>query len=132
GGVRVEAEEEPLCEMAELFQLLLRERRSHRGDRCAPAPLMESEHVGIPLHDDRLILLGDRCPSAVEAVDDLALAKELALGRIDVLRLDRVVVVKAQRSKTEHAAARVREREDEAAGVVVVATAVDEARSHEL
>ena len=47
GGVRVEAKEEPLREMAELFQLLLRECRSHRGDDRAPATLMESEHVRV-------------------------------------------------------------------------------------
>src|SRR5215218_10437933 len=118
--------------MPELLQLLLRERGSHRGDDGAPATLMESEHVGIALHDDCLVLLGDRCARPVEPVDDSALAEKLALGRVHILRLDRVVVVEAPRAEAKHPAARVREREDEAPGVVVVATAVDEAGCDQL
>jgi hypothetical protein len=118
--------------MAELLQLLLRERGSHRGDDGNPATLMESEHVGVALHDDRLVLLGDRCARSVEPVDDSTLAEELALGRVHVFRLDRVVVVEAACAEAEHPATRVREREDEAAGVVVVAPAVDEAGCDQL
>jgi hypothetical protein len=93
---------------------------------------VQRKHVRVTLHDDRLVLLGDRRAGAVEPVDDPALPEELAFGRVDVLGLDRVVVVQAARAEAQHPAARVREREDEPAREVVVPAAVDETSGDEL
>src|SRR5205807_5376297 len=68
---------------------------------------LERQHIGVPLDDDRLILLRDRRPRAVEAVEQVALAEELALGRVDVLRVQRVVLAQLPRLEAEHATARV-------------------------
>ena len=117
---------------AELLQLGLGERRAHGGDRGAEARLVQREDVGVALDDERAILLRDRRAGPVEPVDDRALAEELALGRVHVLRRDRVVVAHAPRTEAEHPAARVGEREDEPARVVVVPAPVDEPGGHEL
>ena len=85
GCIGVEAEEEPLRETAELTQLMLRERRAHRRDDGLDAGLPESDHVGVALDDDRAVLLGDRGPREVEAVEDVPLLEQLALGCVDVL-----------------------------------------------
>ncbi len=60
------------------------------------------------------VLAPDRMFREVEPVDDRALREELRLGRVDVLRLERVVVVEAACLEAQHTAARVGEREDEA------------------
>ena len=88
--------------------------------------LPERDHVGVPLDDDGAILARDRLPCSVEPVEEIALAEQLALGRVDVLRLQRVVVVELPRLETTHPAARVGERKDDAALEVVVAAAVRE------
>ena len=75
-----------------------RSSRSWRSVRAVPIAatavreprLMEGEHVGVALDDDRAVLLRDRRPRPVEAVDERCLVEELALGRVHVLRLDRV------------------------------------------
>ena len=76
---------------------------------------MQRDHVGVPLDDARAILPGDRRASLVEAVDDRALAEELRLGRVHVLRLERIVVVQPPRLEAEHAPACIGEREEQAA-----------------
>ncbi len=93
---------------------------------------MECEDIRVALDDDRPVLLRDRSPRPVEAVDDGALAEELALRRVHVLCRDRVVVPHAPRAEAEDPAARVGEREDEPPGVGVVAAAVDEADGDEV
>ena len=72
------------------------------------------------------VLARDRLPRGVEPVEEVALAEQLALRRVDVLRLQRVVVVELPRLEAAHAAARVGEREDDAPVEVVVAAAVGE------
>src|SRR5579864_2331178 len=126
GGVRVEAEEEPLREAFQLPQLILRKRRAHRRDDRREAGLPQHEHVGVPLDDDRSVLLCDLLASGVEPVEQVALLEELALRRIDVLRRQRIVVVQPPRLEAAHAPARVGERKYEASREVVVAAAVDE------
>ena len=119
-------------EPAELLQLGLGERRAHRGDDRLHARLVEREHVRVALDDDRPILLRDRGAGEVEPVHERALAEELALGRVHVLRRDRVVVAQPARTEAEHAAAPVGERKDEATRVVVVAAPVHEPGRDEL
>ena len=102
-SVRVEAEEEALRQPAELAQLRLRERRPHRRDDRREARLPEREHVGVPFDDDRAVLLRDRLPRGVEPVQEVALPEEVALGRVHVLRLQRVVVVQLARLEAAHA-----------------------------
>ena len=79
-----------------------------------------------PSTTTRAVLARDRLPSGVEPVEEIALAEQLALGRVDVLRLQRVVIVEFPRLEAADAAARVGEREDDAALEVVVAAAVRE------
>ena len=63
----------------------------------------------------------------MEAVEDVALLEELALGRVDVLALERVVVAEAPRLEPDHPAARIREREHQPEREEVVAALVGEA-----
>ena len=85
--VGVEAEVEALRQPRELAQMLLGERRAHRRDDRLEPRLPERDHVGVALDDDRPVLLRDRGPGEVEAVEHAALLEQLALGRVDVLSL---------------------------------------------
>ena len=121
GGVAVEREPQPLRQPPELAQLLLGERRAHaRDDRLEPG-LAERDHVGVSLDDARAVLLRDRGPRLVEAVDDGALVEELRLLRVHVLAAQRIVVVELARLEADHAAACVGEREHEPTLEVVLA-----------
>ena len=60
GRVRVEAEVELLRQPPELAQLLLGQRRPHRGDDRLEAGLPQRDHVGVALDDRREVLLCDR------------------------------------------------------------------------
>ena len=102
----------------------LGERRPHRRDDRCEAGLPQREHVGVPLDDDAPVLARDRLPRGVEPVEEVAFAEQLALGRVDVLRLQRIVVVELPRLEATDAAARVGEREDDAPVEVVVTAAV--------
>ena len=130
--VTVEAQPESRRQAAELLQLTLGERGAHRGDDGLDAGLPQREHVGVSFHDDRALLLRDRRARVVEPVEQVALAKELAFGRVHVLRPQRIVLAQLPRLEPEHSAARIGEREQQAAGEVVVAAAVDEAGGCEL
>ena len=99
---------------------------AHRGDNRCEAGLAQREHVGVPLDDDPAVLARDRLPRGVEPVEEVTLPEQLALRRVDVLRLQRVVVVQLPRLEPPHAAARVGEREDDTPVEVVVAAAVGE------
>ena len=105
---------------------MLGQRRAHRRDDGLEARLPQREHVGVPLDDDRAVLLRDRLARGVEPVEQVALLEELALRRVHVLRRQRIVVVELARLEAAHRAARVREREDEPPREVVVAAAIDE------
>ena len=60
GGVRVEAEEEPLRQPLELTQLVLGERSPHRGDDGSETRLAQRDHVRVSLDDERPVLLRHR------------------------------------------------------------------------
>src|SRR6478736_1268484 len=126
GGVGVEAEEEALRQPGKLAQLRLGERRAHRRNHRREARLAQREDVRVPLDDDRPVLARDRLPCRVQAVEEVALAEQLALPRVDVLGLEWIVVVELPRLEAPHTAARVGEREDDAPLEVVVAAAVGE------
>ena len=132
GRIGVEAEVQPLGQPRELPEVLLGQRRAHRGDDRLEPRLPERDHVGVALDDDGAVLLRDRGPGEVEPVEDVALLEQLALGRVDVLALERVVVVELPRLEADHPAARVREREHQPRREVVVAALVGEARSAQL
>ena len=121
GLVAVEAEVDAARQLPELAQLALGERRPHRRDDGLDPGLAERDHVRVPLDDDGAVLLRDRRPGEVEAVEDVRLAEELALGRVDVLAAQRVVLVHLPGLEADHPAARVGEREHEAALEVVQA-----------
>ena len=130
--VGVEAEEQALREPAELPQLVLGERRAHRRDDRLDPGLAERDHVGVPLDDDRAVLLRDRRPGEMEPVEDVPLLEHVALGRVDVLAAQRVVVAKLPRLEADDPPARVGEREHETEREVVVAALVREARRPDL
>ena len=111
----------------------LGERRPHRGDGRLEAGLPERDRVGVALDDHRPVLLRDRLAGEVEAVEEVALAKEVALGGVDVLRAQRVVLrIELPRLEPAHAPARVGEREHQAPGEVVVPAAVDQSGAEQL
>ena len=110
----------------ELLQLPLGKGRAHRGDDRLEPGLVQGEHVGVALDHDRALLLRDRRARAVEAVEQVALAEELALRRVDVLRAQRIVLAQLARLEPAHAPARVGQREEQAPVEVVVAAAVGE------
>src|SRR4029453_2807029 len=61
-----------------------------------------------------------RCACKVETVEQVALAEEVAFGRVHVLRLQGVVVQEAPGLKASNPSAPVGEREQQAAAEVVV------------
>ena len=61
------------------------------------------------------LLFRDRGASPVEPVKEVALAEELALRRVDVLRAERIVLAQLPRLETEHTTASVRERKQQPA-----------------
>ena len=132
GRVGVEAEVDAFRQPRELSQVLLGECRAHcRDDRLEPC-LPQRDHVGVPLHHHRAVLLRDRRPGEMEPVEDAALLEQLALGRVHVLPLERVVVVELPRLEADHPATRVGEREHQPLWEVVVATLIREARRPQL
>jgi hypothetical protein len=108
------------------------ERRPHRGDDRRKTGLPQRDHVGIPLDDDRPILAGDRLLGEIEAVQEVALAEQLALRRVDVLRLQRVVPVELPGLEAADASAPVGQRKDDPALEVVVASPVCEPHREKL
>ena len=132
GGVGVEAEVDPTGEPLELLQLALGQRRSHRRHGRLEPRLAERDHVRVPLDDDGALLLRDRRPGEVEAVEHRRLVEELGLGRVHVLAAQRVVLAQLPCLEADHAPARVGEREHQPRREVVVATGVGQARGAQL
>ena len=105
-GVRVEEQDHVAGERAQLAQLLHGERRPHRGHDVLVPRLVEAEHVGVALDDDRLLGTRDRRAGQVQAVERLALVQERALGRVHVLRAG--LVGRQAAAECDRAAARGR------------------------
>ena len=63
--------------------------------------LPQRDHVGVPLDDDRAVLLRDRRARQVEPVEDASLVEELALGRVHVLAAQRIVLVQLARLEAD-------------------------------
>ena len=112
--------------------MLLGERGSHRRDHGLEPRLPQRDHVGVALDHDGAVLLRDRGSREVEAVEDAALLEEVALRRVDVLALQRVVVAELARLEADHPAARVGERKHEPRREVVVAALVRQPGSAQL
>ena len=104
--------------------MLLGERGAHRGDHGLEARLPQGDHVGVALDDDRAVLLRDRGTREVEAVENAALLEEVALRRVDVLALERVVLAELSRLESDHPAACVGERKHQPWREVVVTALV--------
>ena len=132
GRVGVEAEVEALRQPAELAQVVLGESRAHRRDDRLEPRLPQRDHVRVALDHDGAVLLRDRRPREMEAVEHVALLEELALGRVDVLALERIVVVELAGLEPDHPAARVGEREHQPRREVVVAALIRQSRGAEL
>ena len=123
--VAVETEPHTIRQTAELLQLTLGQCRPHRRNDGLDARLTQREHVRVPLDDHGALLLRDRSPRAVESVEQVALAKELSLGRVDVLGLQRIVLAQLARLEAEHTPTCIGEREEQAPEEVVVAAPID-------
>ena len=91
-----------------------------RGDDRLEPRLPERDHVGVALDDARAVLAGDRRTRLVEPVHDRPFVEELRLGRVDVFRGERIVVVQLARLEAEHAPLAVGKREQEPALEIVV------------
>src|SRR5262249_295738 len=87
GGVPVVAEDDPFAEPPQLFRLLRRQGRSHRGDGFLDAGAHEREVVEIALDEYRTLLPPDRVARLGEAVEGPLLLEERRLGRVEVLGL---------------------------------------------
>ena len=81
--------------------------------------LVQREHVGVALDEDRAAGLRRGGARAVDPVQHAALVVELVRGRVDVLRLA-LGLVHRPRAEPEHAAARVGGREHDPAAEEVV------------
>src|SRR5204862_4225943 len=103
-----------------------------RSDHRLDAGLPQREHVRVPLDDDRALLFRNCAACTIEAVQQIALSEELTLGRVDVLRADRIVLSQLASLKAEHASACVRDGKEQPPGEVVVAAPVDEPRREKL
>ena len=104
GRIGVEAEVQPLGQARELAEMMLGQSGAHRGDDRLEPRLPQCDHVGVALDHDGAVLLRDRRPGEMEPVEDIALLEQLALGRVDVLALERVVVVELPRLEADHPA----------------------------
>jgi hypothetical protein len=104
----------------------LGERGSHRSDHRPETRLPEGEHVSVALDDQRPFFPRDRGARTVEPVEQVALTEQLSLRRVDVLRLERIVLAQAARLETDDAGARVGDREEQSALEVVVAAPIEE------
>ena len=109
GAVGVLAEQRLRRQAGDRVDLLLGQRRAHLGDGLGHAGLMERDHVGVALDDHHPPGLGRRGAGHVLPVDDLALVEDLAVGRVEVLRL--LVRLHRARAEAEDVALGVGERE---------------------
>ena len=112
----------------ELLQLLLGQRGSHRRDDRLEPGLPQRDHVGVPLDDERAILLRDRGAREMQPVEDRGLVEQLALGRVHVLAAQRIVLAQLARLEADDAPARIGEREHEPVREVVAAATARRAR----
>ena len=126
GCIGVEAEIHALRQPGELTKMMLGQGRAHRRDDGLEPCLAQGDHVGVALDHDGAVLLRDRRPGEVEPVENVALLEQLALRRVDVLPLQRVVVVQLARLEADHPASGIGEREHQPRREVVVASLVGE------
>ena len=94
--------------------------------------LPQGDHVRVALDDERPVLLRHRTAREVEPVQDVRLVEELALGRVDVLAAQRIVLAQLARLEADDPAARVGERKHQPPLEVVRAAPGDEAGPGEL
>ena len=104
---------------SELAELPIGQRSSHRRDDRLEPGLAQRDDVCVALHHGCEVLLADRGLGEVKPVQDGALVEEVALGRVDVLAPQRVVLAQLAGLEAHHAAARVGEREHEPVREVV-------------
>ena len=95
-----------------------------RGDRRVDAGQMHGHHIGIAFDDYRLAFLHNRRFGKVDAVQHLCFAVQLRVGRVDVFRVDRVILVQLARAEAERAAGRIADRPRHAAAEIVIDAAL--------
>ena len=91
-----------------------------RGDRRVDAGQMHGHHIGIAFDDHRLAFLHNRRFGKVDAVQHLCFAVQLRVGRVDVFRIDRVILVQLARAEAKRTTGRITNRPCHAATEIVV------------
>ena len=87
--------------------MLLAEGGAAGGHGGVHACQMHRHHIGVPFDDHDLTFLHDLRLGQVDAVEHLVLVVELGVGRVDVFRGDRIVVVELAGAEPEGTARRV-------------------------
>ncbi len=100
--------------------VLVAERGAACGDRGVDARQVHGHHVGVALHDHHLAFVHDLLLGQVDAVEHLVLVVELRVRRIDVFRVDLVVVIQLARAESQGAASGVADRPRHTPAEIVV------------
>ena len=100
------------------------ERRAAGGDGRIYAGQVHGHHVGIAFDDHDLTFLHDRGFGHIDAVQHLILVVQLGIRRIDVFRVDRIVLIQLPRAETQRSAGGVAYRPSHAAPEIVVYAAL--------
>ena len=88
-------------ESAQHRQMLVAERGAAGGDGGGHAGEVHRHHVGVALHHDRLMALGDVALGQVETEEHRRLLVQHGLGSVDVLGFHRVIVEDASRAESD-------------------------------
>src|SRR5215217_2998952 len=94
--IGIEEDVDPVRVAAERTQVTLGGRRTERGHGVLDARLVEHEHVGVALYDERGPLPAHGLRNLREAVEQITLVEDLRFGGVEVLGLD-----VSQRPRTE-------------------------------
>ena len=105
---------------ADDLRMLGAECGAARGDRRVDAGQMHGHHIGIAFDDHRLAFLHNRRFGKVDAVQHLCFAVQLRVGRVDVFRVDRVILVQLARAEAKRTSGRITNRPCHAATEIVV------------
>ena len=111
-------EDDLLAVMSQQFELLGGQSRSQARHHVAYSGLVQREHIGVALDDERAIPIGYLPPGQVERVQRAALAEQRCFRGVEVL--GRVVRIQRSASEAHHPVGRVDDGEDDAVAKGVV------------
>ena len=102
------------------FGMFGTERSTASGYGGIDAGQMHGHHIGVAFDDHHLTLLHDRGFCHIDAVQHLVLAIQLRIGGIDVLRVDRVILIQLARAETKRTACRIANRPSHTPAKIIV------------